>query len=173
MVKPAGRLTPERTLMATAAALVGLVAVLSIVPPVLSQLGREANRLWLVYAIPLFVVPFALLIPAVIRPRSVLAAVAAALTVGPLFILGMGIQPGTPPRLTIHLAAILCLAALVPHVVRGIVDRRLRVLWIVASLLLGVGIGYLAGGLMGLHIVTQFCRMPPLGAEISSIICSG
>src|SRR5437870_1337391 len=166
MVKPAGRLTPERTLMATAAALVGLV-------PVLSQLGRESNWLWVVYAVPLLVVPFALLIPAVIRPRSVLAAVAAALTVGPLFILGMGIQPGTPPRLTIHLAAILCLAALVPHVVRDIVDRRLRVLWILAGLLLGVAIGYLAGGMMGLHIVTQFCRMPPLGAEISSIICSG
>src|SRR2546429_9550062 len=126
MVKPAGRLTREQTLMATAVALVGLVAVLSIVPPVLSQLGRESNWLWVVYAVPLLVVPFALLIPAVIRPRSVLAAVAAALTVGPLLFLGMGIQTGTPPRLNVTLAAILCLAAMVRHVVRGNVERRLR-----------------------------------------------
>ena len=159
--------------MATAAALVGLVAILYIVPPVVSQLGRESNWLWAVYTIPLLVVPFALLIPAVIRPRSVLAAVAAALTVGPLFILGMGVQPGTPPRLAIHLAAILCLAALVAQVVRGIVDRRLSVLWIVAGLLLGVAIGYLAAGLVGLHVTSQFCRIPLLGAELSSLLCSG
>lgn len=72
------------------------------------------------------------------------------------------------PRLVMHLAAILCLAALVTQVIRGIVDRRFRVLWIVAGLLLGLPLGYLAAGLIGLHIVTQFC-----GGEILSILCSG
>ena len=138
--------------MATAAALIGLVAVLYTVPPVLSQLGRDSNLQWALYVIPLFVLPLALLIPAVIRPRSVLAAVAAALTVGVLLVWGMSAQPISWPRLGMYLAAILCLAALVLRVVRGIVDRDFRVLSIVPGLLLGFAIGYLAAGLMGLHI---------------------
>jgi hypothetical protein len=138
--------------MATAAALLGLVAVLYTVPPVLSQLGRDSNWQWAVYVIPLFGLPLALLIPAVIRPRSVIAAVAAALTVGVLLIWGTSAQPMSWPRLLMYLAAILCLVALVLRVIRGIVDRDFRVLWIVPGLLLGFGIGYLAAGLMGLHI---------------------
>jgi hypothetical protein len=167
------RLTPERVLMATAAAVLGLLAALSIVPPVLAQLGRDSNWLGTLIAIPLFILPFALLIPAVMRPRSVLAAVAAALTAGILLIWGMTVQPQTLPRVAIHLAAILCLAALVSQLIHGVAAGRLRVLWIVPGLLLGFAMGYLAGGLMGLHIVTQFCRLPPLPAEVSSFICSG
>jgi hypothetical protein len=159
--------------MATAAALLGLLAVLYIVPPALSQLGRESNWLWALYAIPLLIVPFALLIPAVMRPRSVVAAMAAALVVGGLVIWGMSVQPISWPRLIIHVAAILCLAALALRVIPGIVDRDFRVLWIVPALLLGFPIGYLAAGMMGLHVVTQVCHWPPLGAEISLILCSG
>jgi hypothetical protein len=51
-----------------------------------------------------------------------------------------------------YLAAILCLAALVLRVIRGIVNRDFRVLWIVPGLLLGFPIGFLAAGLMRLHI---------------------
>jgi hypothetical protein len=65
------------------------------------------------------------------------------------------------------------LAALVSTVIRGVAGRRFRVLWIVPGLLLGVAIAYLAGGFMGLHIWTQVCNWPPLGREISSILCSG
>ena len=172
-MRPAGSVTAERILMATAAALIGLLAILYLVPPALSQLGRESNWLWAAYAIPLAILPFALLIPAVMRPRSVVAAVAAALVVGALLIWGVSAPPMSWPRVLIHLAAILCLAALVLRVIRGIVDRDFRVLWIVPGLLLGFAIGYLAAALMGLHFVTQVCRFPVLGAEISSILCSG
>jgi hypothetical protein len=153
----------ERILMATAAALIGLLAVL----PVLSQLGQGFYWLWALYAI-LLLIPFALLIPAVIRPRSVVAAVAASLAVGVLVIWGITAPPLSWPRLVMHLAAILSLAALVIQVIRGVGDRRFRVLWIVAGLLLSLPLGYLAAGLIGLHIVTQFC-----GGEILSILCSG
>lgn len=155
--------------MATAAALLGLLAILYVVPPALSDLGRPSNWLWLVFAIPLVILPLALLIPAVIRPRSILAAVAAALTAGVLLISGMSAPPMSLPRVAIHLAAILCLAALVAQVIRGIGDRRFRVLWILPGLLLGLAIGFLAAGLMGLPIKLQDC----LGAEITSILCSG
>src|SRR5438445_5892995 len=165
--------TPERILMATAAALVGLLAGLEIAPPILSQLGRPSNWLWVVYAIVLFVVPFALLIAPVIRPRSLSAAIASALAVGLLLIWGVGATPMSWPRLVIHLAAILCLAAVLIRIIRGIRARRFRVLWILPSLLLGVPIGYLAAGLMGLHIVTQFCHFPLIGVELSSYLCSG
>jgi hypothetical protein len=172
-LRAAGSATPERILIATAAALLGLLAVLLIVPPVLSDLGREANWLWAVYVIPLFILPLALLIPAVIRPRSVAAAVVAALPVGLLLMLGLNAEPMSLPRFAIHLAAILCLAALVLQVIRGIVDRRFRVLWIALALLLGLVIGYLAAATLGLHIRSQFCNWPPLGAGISSYLCSG
>jgi hypothetical protein len=152
----------ERLLVATAAALIGLLAVL----PVLSQLG-QGFWLWALYAI-LLLIPFALLIPAVIRPRSVVAAVAASLAVGVLLIWGITAPPLSWPRLVMHLAAILSLAALVIQVIRGLGDRRFRVLWIVAGLLLSLPLGYLAAGLIGLHIVTQSC-----GGEILSILCSG
>lgn len=173
MVRPARWVTPGRILMATAAALLALMAILYVVPLALAQLGRESNWLWAVYAIPLLILPFALLIPAVMRPRSGVAAVAAALVVGALAIWGMSAPPMSWPRVLIHLAAILGLAALVLRVIRGIVDRHFPVLWIVPGLLLGFAIGYLAAGLMGLHIVTQVCHWPPLGAEISSILCNG
>jgi hypothetical protein len=163
----------ERILLATAASLFGLLAVLSVVPPFLSELGRGANLTWLVYAVVVFIIPLGLLIPAVIWPRSLVAAVVASLVVGVLLIWGMSVQPMSWPRLVIHLIAILCLAALVSTVIRGVAGRRFRVLWIVPGLLLGVAIAYLAGGFMGLHIWTQVCNWPPLGREISSILCSG
>jgi len=165
--------TPGRILMAMAAASLAVLAVLQTVPPILSQLGQGSNWRWLLYAIVLLVIPFALMIPAVIRPRSITAAVVAALTVGVLLIWGMSAQPISWPRLLIHIAALLCLAALALRVIPGIVDRDFRVLWIVPALLLGFPIGYLAAGMMGLHVVTQVCHWPPLGAEISSILCSG
>ena len=172
-MKPAGKLTADRVLMATAAALLGLLAILYIGPPALSQLGRPSNWLWMVYAIPLLILPFALLIPAVIWPRSVVAAVVAALPVGFLLMLGMNAEPTSLPRFGIHLAAILCLAVLVGKGVRGVVKGEFRVLWIALALLLGFAIGFLATAPLGLHIRTQFCNWPPFGAEISSILCSG
>jgi hypothetical protein len=57
-------------------------------------------------------------------------------------------------------------------VIRGVVDRRFRVLWIVPALLLGFVIGYLAAALLGFHFRSQFCN-GPFGAEIWSILCSG
>jgi hypothetical protein len=162
----------ERILLTTAAVIVGLSAVLSFLPPFLSQAGRGPSWLWLLYGVVLLI-PVALLIPAVIRPRSVTVAVVAALAVGVLLIWGMSAQPVSWPRLVIHLAAILSLAALVSRVIRGVAGRRFRVLWIVPSLLLSLPIAYLAAGLIGLHIVMQACHWPPLGREISSILCSG
>ncbi|TMD48858.1 MAG: hypothetical protein E6I86_05110 [Chloroflexi bacterium] len=159
--------------MATAAALVGLFAVLLVVPPILSGLGRPSNWSWLVYTIVLLVIPLALLIPAVIRPQSLIAAVAAALTIGFLLTWGLGGEPMSWPRLVIHLAAILCLAGLFIRMIRGIRARRFTELWILPGLLLGLPIGYLVAGLMGLHIVTQYCQFPLIGAELSSFLCSG
>ena len=172
-MRPAASVTQGRILMAAAAALLGLVAVLYIVPPLLSDLGRVSNWPWLVYTIPFLILPFTLLIPAVIRPQSVLAAVAAALPVGFLFMLGLGAEPTSFPRFAIHLAAVLCLAALVAKVIRAIVDHRFRMLWIVATLLLGFAIGYLGAASLGFHIRSEFCNWPPLGVEISSYLCSG
>lgn len=159
--------------MAAAAGLLGLVAVVYIVPPVLSGLGRESSWLWAVYGIPVLILPFALLIPSVIRPRSILAAVVAALPVGLLLMLGLNADPTSLPRLAIHLAAILCLAALVLQVIRGIVDRRFRVLWILLALLFGFIVGYVGAATLGFHIRSQFCNWPPFGAQISSYLCSG
>jgi hypothetical protein len=85
----------------------------------------------------------------------------------------MGVTPMSEPRILLHLAAILCLAALLIQVIRGIADRRLRVLWILAALLLSVPIGYLAGGLIGFHNLAMYCNFPPLGPGISSYLCSG
>jgi hypothetical protein len=97
----------------------------------------------------------------------------AALTVGLLLLWGMTAMPGSWPRLLLHLAAVLCLVALLIQVILGIADRRWGLLWVLPFVLLGFGIGFLAGGLIGLHVVTQYCRFPLLSAEISSILCSG
>ena len=157
-----------RILMATAAALVGLQAVL----PILPQLVHESYWGLALYALSLLI-PFALLIPAVIWPRSIVAAMASALPVFYLVIWGVGAEPMSWPRVVIHLAAILGLAALTIRMIRGIRARRYRVLWILPSMLLGVPIGYLAAALIGLHIVSQFCDFPLIGPGISSYLCSG
>ena len=152
-MRPTASATADRILMATAAGLVASLAVVQAVPPILSELGQASNWLWLVYTIVLLGIPFALLIPVVIRPRSVTAAVAAALTVGVLLILGTTAQAISWPRLVMYLAAILCLAGLVLRMIRGIVvDHDFRVLWIVPGLLLGFAIGYIAAGVTGLPI---------------------
>ena len=162
----------ERILLATAALLLGLFAILSVVPPLLSEVGRGLSWLWILYGIVLLI-PVALLIPAVIRPRSLVASLVAALAVGVLLIWGISAQPRSLPRIAMHLAAILCLAALGSRVMYGVAGRRYRVLWIVPSLLLGLAIAYVAGGMIRLHFVVQACNWPPLGREISSILCSG
>jgi len=59
------------------------------------------------------------------------------------------------------------------RMIRGVRTRRFRELWILPSLLLGVPLGYLTAGLMGIHIVTQYCQLPLIGTELSSILCSG
>ena len=64
----------ERILMATGAALVGLFVVLYIVLPLLSELGHGSNLLWVAYTFVALGIPFGLLLPTVIRPRSVVAA---------------------------------------------------------------------------------------------------
>lgn len=153
----------ERILLAMAAALVALLAV----PPYLSQASRGWSWPGALYAI-LLLIPFGLLIPVVIRPRSLVAAVAASLSVGVLLIWGITAPPLSWPRLVMHLAAILSLVALIMQVIRGVGAHQFRVLWIVAGLLLSLPLGYLAAGLIGLHIVTQAC-----GGEILSILCSG
>ncbi len=152
----------------TAATLVGLLTLL----PTLSQLARGWYWSWALYAVSLLI-PLALLVPAVIWPPSIIAAMASALPVGFLFLWGVGAEPMSWPRLVIHLAAILCLVALLIRMIRGIRARQFRALWILPSLLLGVPIVYLAAGLMGLHILSQYCRFPMIGAEISSYLCSG
>jgi hypothetical protein len=162
----------ERVLMATAAALVGISLVLYLVPPFLSQRGQGLSWLWVVDAM-LFLIPFALLIPTVIRPRSVVAAVFAALPVGFLLMLGLEADPMSLLRFAIHLAAIACLAALVLRLVRGIVDHRFAVLWVVPALLLGLVFGYLAAASIGFHIRSQFCNWPLIGPGLSSYLCSG
>ena len=162
----------ERILLATAALLLGLFAILSVVPPLLTEVGRGLSWLWILYGIVLLI-PVALLIPAVIRPRSLIASLVAALAVGVLLILGMSAQPMSLPRIAMHLAAILCLAALGSRVIYGVAGRRYKVLWIAPSLLLGFAIAYVAGGMIRLHMVVQVCNWLPLGREISSILCSG
>jgi uncharacterized membrane protein YfcA len=87
--------------------------------------------------------------------------------------LGLEADPMTWLRFAIHLAAILCLAGLVLHVTRGIVDHRLNVLWIVPALLVGFVVGYLAAAYLGFHIRSQFCNWPFLGPDLSSYLCSG
>jgi hypothetical protein len=84
--------------MATAVALLALLAILVVVPPILSGLGRPSNLSWLVYVIVLLVVLFALLVPSVIWPRSIIAASVSALPVGFLLLLGMGVEPMSWPR---------------------------------------------------------------------------
>jgi hypothetical protein len=126
------------------------------------------NLLYVVIVIPVWFTPFGLLIPAIIWPRSVVAAAVAGLPVGFLLMLGENAQPMSWPRFAIHIAAILILAALVLRVSRGIADRRFRELSIVWTLFLGVTIGYLAAAYLGLHWREEFCGPEPL-----SLICSG
>src|SRR5256712_14197022 len=102
-------------LLATAAGMVGWFSLRNSLPPLLSELGRGSSWLWALYGIVLLI-PVALLIPAVIRPRSVIASMVAALAVGVLLIWGMRAQPLSLPRVVMDLAAILCLAALVVNV---------------------------------------------------------
>jgi hypothetical protein len=59
------------------------------------------------------------------------------------------------------------------RVIRGIVDHRFRVLWIAPALLVGLVIGYLSAAQLGLHIRSEGCNWPLLGAEVSSYLCSG
>src|SRR5438067_6471784 len=127
----------ERILLATAALLLGLFAILSVVPPLLTEVGRGLSWLWILYGIVLLI-PVALLIPAVIRPRSLVASLAAALAVGLLLICGISAQPRSLPRIAMHLAAILCLAAPGSRVMYVVAGRRYRVLWLVPRLLLGL-----------------------------------
>jgi hypothetical protein len=87
--------------------------------------------------------------------------------------LGLNAEPMSLSRFDIHLAAILCLVALVMRVIRGIVDHRFRMLWIAPALLVGLVIGYLSAATLGLHIRSEFCNWPLLGAEVSSYLCSG
>src|ERR1700716_2474320 len=67
--------------------------------------------LWVVYLMVLYIVPFALLLPFLIRPRSLIAALSAGLAVSVLLIWGMSAQPQSLPRIVMHLAAVLLLAA--------------------------------------------------------------
>ena len=162
--------------MAIAAVAAGLVALQYAVLPGIALIGRGSawEEVFAYGAVSLGLVgSFVLLTIAAIRPRSLIAAMGAALTVGLLLMWGMGPTPGSWPRVLLHLAAVLCVVALLIQVTQGILDRRWRVLWILAVLLLGLPIGYLAGGVLGLHIRLQYCRFPLLGPDISSILCSG
>jgi hypothetical protein len=147
-------------------AVLGFV-VLDFIRAFLLQLGQGPSWLWTLDAI-ILLTPIAFLLPAVIRPRSVIAAVVAALPVGFLLMLGETFTPMLWQRFAIHIAAVLTLAALVVRVIRGLAHRRFRELWIIPALLLGSAIGYLAAVLFGFHIREQVC-----GPEILSILCSG
>jgi hypothetical protein len=126
----------ERILLAMAVGLLCLGFADSF-RPILRELTRGVSLLWAEYAIVLLT-PIALLLPAVIRPRSIGAAVVAALPVGFLVMLGEAFTPMSWQRFAIHIAAILILAALVIQVIRDVGDRRFRVLWIVAGLLVSL-----------------------------------
>ena len=166
--------------MSMAAAVTGPVSVPYVVLPILALIGRGVD--WRAAALALLtfwlfgfglLTSFALFTLAVIRPRSVPAAMGSALPVSLLLIWGTGLIPMSPLRLLLHLAAILCLAALMIRVIRGIAEHRFRVLWILPCLLLSLPIGYLAGRLVGVHIMTQYCQLPLIGVELSSFLCSG
>jgi hypothetical protein len=162
--------------MAIAALATGFVTVQYAVLPVIDLIRRGLP--WLTaFVFGIFVLglggSFVLLALAAIRPRSVVLSMAAALTVGVLLTWGMSTEPGSSPRILLHVAGILCLVALLFQVVQAVTDRRFRLLWILAFLVLGFPIGFLTGGLIGLHIVTQYCRLPLLGAQLSSLLCSG
>jgi hypothetical protein len=164
--------TVPRFLMVAAAAAVGLATNFYALLPFLAQIGRGVD--WRTAAIMLgLLTSFGLFTLAVISPRSVIAAVGSALPVSLLLIWGMGATPMSWPRLPLHLAAILCLAATLIQVGQRIVDRRFGMLWTLAALLLGFPIGFVVGGLIGLHIWLQYCQLPLIGAAVSSILCSG
>jgi hypothetical protein len=168
----------RRILMAMAAAAAGFVGIYAVVLPFLAY-GRGWSAaliaLSLLFGL-VFLIPVALLTLAAIRPRSVPVAVGAALMVGFLLVLGMGLEPASLARVAIHLAAILGLAALIVQALQGIADRRLRVLWIVLCLLLSLPIGFLSAGMIGLHIITQSCPFPMASSQFlrewESILCS-
>ena len=162
--------------MAIAALATGFVTVQYAVVPVIELI--RGGLPWLealAFGVLVFglISVFVLLALAAIRPRSVIVSMAAALAVGVLLIWGMSITPGSSPRILLHLAAILCLVALLILVVQAVMDGRTRLLWILPFLVLGFPIGFLTGGLIGLHIVTGYCRLPVLDVEISSLLCSG
>jgi hypothetical protein len=163
---------PERILMSTAAAVAAVVLVVWVVPPIMAEIGHVLYWRPAAFAVGLLISVALLALP-VVRPRSTIAAMGSALTVGVLLFWGLSAMPMSWPRYLLHLAAILAVAALLTRVIRGLRDGRLRVVWIVPCLLLGLPIGYLAGGVIGLHIWTQYCRFPLIGAEISSYLCSG
>jgi hypothetical protein len=159
-----------------AALATGLVAVRYAIIPGLALVGRgPAVRAAFAYAVfgLVLVASAALLIHAAVRPRSLVAAIGAALTVGLLGMWGLTATPGSWPRLLLHLATILCTVALATQIVQGIVHGRRCLLWLLPVMLLGFPIGFLAGGLIGLQIVTQYCQLPLLGAGIASVLCSG
>jgi hypothetical protein len=162
--------------MAIAALATGFVTVQYAVLPIIDLIGRGLPW-WTALVFGVFVLglggSFVLLALAAIRPGSVVLSMAAALTVGVLLLWGMSTEPGSSPRVLLHLAAILCLVALLIQVIQAVIDRRFRLLWILPLLVLGFPIGFLTGGLIGLHIVTQYCRFPLLGPELSSLLCSG
>jgi hypothetical protein len=162
--------------MAIAAVATGFVAVQYAVLPII-DLIRRGLPWWTAFVFGIFVLglggSFVLLALAAIGPRSLVLSMAAALTVGLLLIWGMSTTPGSSPRILLHLAAILCLVALSIQMIPAVIGGRLRLLWILPFLVLGFPIGFLTGGLIGLHIVEQYCRWPLLGAEISSLLCSG
>ena len=166
----------RRLLVAIAAVATGIVSLQYAVIPGLGLIGGHLTprgaRTFGVFALGLLG-SFALQTLAAIRPRSLVAAMGSAVTVGVLVIWGLSAQPGSPPRLLLHLAAILCLVVVVMDVIQAVVSRRLPLLWTLPALMLGFAMGFLAGGLIGLHIVTQHCRFSLLGPEISSILCSG
>ena len=87
--------------------------------------------------------------------------------------LGLEADPMSLSRFDIHIAAILCLVALLMRMIRGIFDHRFRVIWIVPALLVGLVIGYLAAATLGFHIRSEFCNWPLLGPGVSSYLCSG
>jgi hypothetical protein len=162
--------------MAIAALATGFVTVQYAVVPVIELI--RGGLPWLeALAIGVLVfgllAVFVLLALAAIRPRSVIVSMAAALTVGVLLIWGMSTTPRSSPRILLHLAAILSLVALLTQVIQAVIDRRWPMLWILAFLGLGFPIGFLTGGLIGLHIVTQYCQLPLLGPGLSSLLCSG
>jgi hypothetical protein len=111
--------------MAVAAVATGVVSLQYAVLPGVALIGRgPGGRAAFAYAAITFglVGSFVLLTIAAIRPRSLIAAIGAALTVGLLLVWGMSPTPGSWPRVGLHVAAVLCLVALLIQIAQGIVN---------------------------------------------------